>query len=139
MTAPHAAQGRPGRTIWAVVAGILLNVVLSMGTDHIFHLLEVYPPYGVPMPQTELLLLALSYRLVYGFLGMYLTAVLAPYRVVRLLWITCAIGLVLGGMGVVVGLKMNIGGMWYPVVLALSVIPTTWLVAKIYVARNGER
>lgn len=139
MTASNTAGGRPGRTIWAVVAGILLNVILSLGTDHIFHVTEVYPPYGEPMPQTELLLLALSYRLVYGFLGMYLTAVLAPYRVVRLLWITCVIGLVLGGMGIVAGIKMDIGGMWYPVVLALSVIPTAWLVARIYVARNGDR
>jgi hypothetical protein len=139
VTESSPAGGRPGRTVWAVVAGILLNVILSMGTDHIFHVLEVYPPYGEPMAQTELLLLALSYRLVYGFLGMYLTAILAPYRVVRLLWITCGIGLVLGGMGIVAGIKMDIGGMWYPIVLALSVIPTTWLVAKIYVARHGER
>ena len=139
MTASNTAGGRPGRTIWAVVAGILLYVILSLGTDHIFHVTEVYPPYGEPMAQTELLLLALSYRLVYGFLGMYLTAVLAPYRVVRLLWITCGIGLVLGGLGIVAGIKMDIGGLWYPVVLALSVIPTTWLVARIYVARNGDR
>jgi hypothetical protein len=139
VTASSAAPRRPGRTVWAVVAGILFNFVLSTATDAVFHATDVYPPMGQPMWDNGLLALALSYRLVYGFLGMYLTAVLAPYGVVRLLWITAGIGLVLGGIGAVFAIRANFGPAWYPVALMLSAIPTAWIVARVYVARNGER
>lgn len=38
-----------GRSIWAVVAGSLLVVILSLGTDEILHLIHVYSPWGQPM------------------------------------------------------------------------------------------
>lgn len=37
-------------------------------------MLDVYPPWGQPMHATGLVLLALSYRLVYGVLGSYIAA-----------------------------------------------------------------
>lgn len=139
MTDPLSTPRRPGRTIWAVVAGILLNVILTTAIDHVFHATGVYPPYGEPMWDTGLLLLALSYRLVLSFAGMYLTAVLAPYRVVRLLWITAGIGTVLGVLGLVATLSAKFSPLWYPVAIMLSAFPTAWLVAKVYVARHGDR
>lgn len=139
MTAPNTAGGRPGRTVWAVVAGILLNVIVVTAIDHVLHVTNVYPPYGEPMWDTGLLLLALSYRLILGFAGMYLTAVLAPYRVVRLLWITAGIGTVLGALGLIPTLTAKFSPLWYPVAIMLSAFPTAWLVAKVYVARNGDR
>ena len=54
-----------GRSIVAVVAGFLAVVALSLATDQLFHVLEVYPPWGQPMNDTGDNLLALSYRVVY--------------------------------------------------------------------------
>jgi hypothetical protein len=48
--------------------------VLSLATNQVLHVLDVYPPWGQPMHATSLVLLALSYRLVYGVLGSYIAA-----------------------------------------------------------------
>ena len=41
-----------GRSIVAVVAGFLAVAGLSLATDQLFHVLEVYPPWGQPMYDT---------------------------------------------------------------------------------------
>jgi hypothetical protein len=48
------------KSIGAVLAGFLVNVVLGLGTDQVFHMLNVYPPWGVPMTETGDNLLALA-------------------------------------------------------------------------------
>ena len=37
------------KSIGAVFAGLLVNVIFGLGTDQIFHRLNVYPPWGGPM------------------------------------------------------------------------------------------
>ena len=44
-------------------------VVLSLGTDKVLHMFQVYPPWGQTMHDPELNLLALSYRIVYTVVG----------------------------------------------------------------------
>jgi hypothetical protein len=46
-----------------LVLGFVAVVVLSLGTDEALHLLKVYPPWGQPMFEPRLNLLALSYRM----------------------------------------------------------------------------
>ena len=65
---------RPWRSAWAVFAGFLAVVVLSLATDQILHVLQVYPPWGEPMREPRLNLLALTYRILYGIVGSYITA-----------------------------------------------------------------
>src|SRR5947208_12893157 len=86
------------RSVGAVFAGIVAIFVLSLGTDQVLHVLKVYPPWTEPMFDPRLNLLALSYRIVYGVVGGYITARLAsrdPMRhanilgVVGLALITC--------------------------------------------------
>src|ERR1044072_4276117 len=89
------------RSIAAVLLGFLAVVVLSLGTDEIFHLLQVYPPWDQPMPQPELNLLALSYRLVCTVLGGSITAKLAPRAPMTHVWVLAIIGLVMGTGGAV--------------------------------------
>ena len=69
---------RIGRSIAAVVVGLVVVFVLSLGTDQLLHVLQVYPPWGQPMHDHGLNALALSYRLVYGIVGGYVTAWRAP-------------------------------------------------------------
>jgi hypothetical protein len=127
---------RLGRSIWAVVAGLLVVVVLSLATDQLLHVLNVYPPWGQPMYDTGDNVLALSYRLVYTVLGYYVTARLAPYLPMRHLWILAGIGLVLGVIGAVSTIPMKMGPAWYPIAIAATALPCAWVAAAIYRARG---
>jgi len=71
MTTTTASPRNLLRSTGAVLLGFIAVVVLSLGTDQVLHALDVYPPWGQPMHATGLVLLALSYRLVYGVLGSY--------------------------------------------------------------------
>src|SRR5882672_11609314 len=78
------SSDRPGprrvlRRIGAVLAGLVAIFVLSIATDVALHATGVFPPWEVRMSDA-LFLLALSYRIVYGVAGCYLTARLAPDR-----------------------------------------------------------
>jgi hypothetical protein len=141
MTAPGTSTGSPprqlGRSVAAVFIGFLVVVVLSLGTDEVFHLLQVYPPWNQPMPEPGLNLLALSYRLVYDTLGSYLMARLAPYAPMRHVWVGAGIGFVLSSAGAIGAIKMNIGPAWYPIALALSAWPTAWIGGHLYLRQQA--
>jgi hypothetical protein len=129
MTGPGPA---PMRSIGAVLAGLLAVFVLSLGTDQVLHVLDVYPPWGQPMHDHGLCLLALSYRLVYTALGGYLAARLAPRAPMRHAAVLAVIGLALGTFGAVATIPMNLGPAWYPIALAVTAVPVTWLGGALY-------
>ena len=114
------------RSIVAVAAGFLTVVVLSLATDQLLHVLDVYPPWGQPMYETGLNALALSYRIVYTLLGEYITARLAPRSPMRHVMILAIIGLVAGTAGAVAAITGNFGPNWYPIALAVTAYPCTW-------------
>jgi len=124
------ALGQP-RRLWrsagAVFLGFLAVVVLSLGTDQVLHVLEVYPPWGVPMRDPQLNLLALTYRILYGIVGGYVTARVAPHSPMRHAMIGGLIGFVLSGAGLIATLPMDLGPAWYPVALWLTALPCAWL------------
>jgi hypothetical protein len=111
----------------AIVAGFAVVFVLSLGIDQLLHVLQVYPPWGQPMWDHRLNALALSYRLVIGVLGSYVTARLAPYGPMRHAMIGAGIGFVLSSLGAIAAIRMALGPAWYPIALALSAWPTAWL------------
>lgn len=125
--APEPRPRRLGRSIGAVFAGFLTVVVLSLGTDQLLHLLDVYPPWGQTMYEPALNLLALGYRVVYTILGSYLTARLAPHSPMRHAWVLGFIGLAFGTLGAVATIPMNLGPAWYPIAIALTALPCAWL------------
>ncbi len=123
---------RPGRSIAAIVAGFFTVVILSLATDQLLHILNVYPPWGQPMRDPSLNFLALSYRIVHTVLGNYLTARLAPHSPMRHVWILGFIGTFFGSLGVVAGLQMDLGPLWYPIALVLTALPCSWLGGLMY-------
>lgn len=130
MNAPADSTKTPrrlGRSVAAIVIGFVVVVVLSLGTDEIFHLLGVYPAWKARMPEPGLNLLALSYRLVYDTFGSYLTARLAPYAPMRHAMIGGVIGLAIATAGAIATIPMDLGPAWYPIALAASALPTAWL------------
>jgi hypothetical protein len=112
--------------------GFLTVAVLSLGTDQVLHVLKVYPPWDQPMPQPSLNLLALSYRIVYTIMGNYFTARLAPYSTMSHVWILGFIGLFLGTIGAIVTVPMNLGPAWYPIAIALTALPCSWVGGALY-------
>lgn len=137
MTAPAANPSRRlGRSIGAIAAGFVAVFILSLGTDQLLHVLNVYPPWSEPMHEPWLNLLALSYRLVYGVIGGYIMAALAPHSPMRHAITGGTIGLVLSSIGVIASIRMNMGPAWYPILLALSAIPTSWLGAELHRNRS---
>jgi hypothetical protein len=125
MTEASSRRGGLLRSIGAVFAGLLAIFILSLGTDQLLHSLGVYPPWGQPMRETGLLVLAFSYRLVYDVFGCYLTARLAPRAPMLHALILGGIGTVLATLGAI-GM-WNFGPNWYPVLLAASALPSAWL------------
>ncbi len=115
------------QSIAAGCMGMVAVIVLSIGTDEVLHRLEVYPPWGQPMHDTSDNLLALAYRSVYGVLGSYIAARLAPHSPMQHALALGYIGLVLSSIGVIVAINMNLGPIWYPIGIVITALPGAWL------------
>ena len=127
---PH----RTLKSIAAVFAGIVVVVILSLGTDVVMHATGVFPPWFQPM-STPLWLLATAYRILYGITGGYITARLAPDRPVPHTVILGVIGLVMSiaGAASTIGKGPEFGPTWYPLGLVVTALPCAWLGGKLYV------
>ena len=132
MTIPATETGtqprRLLRSVTAVLVGFVAVFVLSLGTDQVLHVLGVYPPWGQPMYDPGLNLLALAYRCIYTVVGGYIAARLAPHAPMRHAVALGIVGLALGTAGAIVTItKYNLGPDWYPIALAVTALPCTWL------------
>jgi hypothetical protein len=128
-------HGRRGRSAAAIAAGFVAVVVLSLGTDEVLHLLRVYPPWGEPMWEPSLNLLALAYRSIFTVAGMYLTAKLAPSGPMRHALIGGVIGTIVGAAGAIAAAPMHLGPAWYPIALSVTALPLAWLGGALHRAR----
>jgi uncharacterized protein YndB with AHSA1/START domain len=123
---------RLGRSTAAVLSGFFAVVVLSLGTDQVLHLLNVFPPWGQPM-SGALFAVATAYRVVYTVAGGYITARLAPRAPLRHALVLGLVGLVPGIAGIVMALaKPELGPLWYPIALAVTGLPCAWLGGALY-------
>ena len=129
---PQPRKGNLGRSISAVVVAILANVVLSLGVDQVFHVIGVYPPWGAPMREPALNLLALGYRLVFGVAAGYIVARLAPSAPKRHATILGVIATALATIGAITTIPLDLGPAWYPIALAVLSYPTVRLGAALY-------
>lgn len=125
------------RSAGAVLLGFLACAVISLVTDQILHMLDVYPPWGQPMRDTGDNLLALTYRIAYAVLGGYVTARLAPRAPMRHVAVLGLIGLALSSAGGYVAITtMDLGPAWYPIALAAIAFPATLLGGVLYLKRS---
>jgi hypothetical protein len=122
------------KSVGAVVAGAVVGVILSIGTDEALVKAGIFTPIGKPMSDS-LLLLATLYRSVYGVLGSYVTARLAPSRPMRHAMILGAIGTAVSVAGLVVTWNRvaEFGPHWYPSALVVLAMPQSWLGGQIRV------
>ena len=119
------------KSIVAVFAGAVASIVLSVGTDALMHATGIFPAGTEPI-NDALFALATMYRTIYGVVGAYITARLAPDRPMMH-------ALVLGGFGVVASTAGAIamwsklpalGPKWYPLLLTALAVPPTWVGGK---------
>lgn len=120
-------------SIVAVLAGMLVGIALSLGTDLLMHAIGYFPPLGQPV-SSEPLLVATVYRTIYGVSSSYVAARLAPYRPMLHAMILGFLGLVASTIGAVVTWNKGpaFGPHWYPVALILLALPTAWLGGTLY-------
>jgi hypothetical protein len=127
------------RSTGAVLLGFVAVIVLSLGTDQLLHVLAVYPPWGQPMYDTGLLLLALAYRTVYAIAGSYIAARPAPRHPMRHALALGVIGFVLSLAGAIATIPMNLGPSWYPIALVVTALPCAWLGGVLHRRWHAER
>jgi drug/metabolite transporter (DMT)-like permease len=121
-------QRRTGRSIVALVAGMLAGIVLSIGTDMALHATGIFPPLGQPMSD-RLFLLATAYRTVYSILGSYIAARLAPHHPMAHALLLGAVGVVVCIVGAVTTWNRGpeFGPHWYPLTLVVLALPCAWI------------
>ena len=135
-------QRRIGRSIVAVLAGMIVGIVLSLGTDLVLHMAHVFPPLGASMTGYDgPLLLATIYRTLYGVLSSYIAARLAPHRPMLHAMVLGALGFAVSILGAVVTWNKGpaFGPHLYPVALIVLALPTAWLGGKLWLAQVGAR
>ena len=131
---------RIGRSIIAILGGFLAVVILSIATDLLMHIVGLFPQIGQPMTDRPLLI-ATAYRVIYGILGGYITARLAPYQpMLHALW-GGVIGLVLGIIGAVAtwNRRPTFGPHWYPIALIITALPCAWAGGKLAEPKTSKQ
>lgn len=132
---------RIGRSILAVLVGMVVAIALTLATDELLHRIGVFPPWGASMVGFEgALLLATIYRTVYGVLGSYLTAWLAPSGPMGHALVGGAIGLAVSILGAAVTWNKGpaFGPHWYPLALVVLTLPTAWVGGKLRVRQLSK-
>ena len=111
------------KSIWAVVAGVLVIVVVTTLVDIVLHATGVFPPWNERMSDA-LFLLALAYRIVYGVAGCYIAARLAPDRPMQHALALGAVGVVFSTAGAVA--MWDAGPAWYSLAVIAIAMPCAW-------------
>jgi hypothetical protein len=124
------------RRLGAVFAGLFTIFAITTATDAALHAAGIYPTPGVVMSH-GLFLLAAAYRVVYGVLGCYVTARLAPTRPLQH---ALALGVVGTLISVAGGIAMwDAGPGWYSLAVIAMALPCAWLGGKLRVAQLAQR
>ena len=126
------------RSFVALLAGFFAVVILSLGTDSALAAVHIFPPLGHSMAD-RLFAVGIAYRVVYGVLGGYITARLAPNR-------PMLHSLLGGAVGLIINIAVTIatwdrtpalGPHWYPLALIVITMPCAWLGGR-FGSRHGS-
>jgi hypothetical protein len=128
------------RSILSIVAAFIAVIILSLGTDVLLHYIAGFPPLGQKFSDPQFAW-ATVYRTIYGVVGSYITAALAPRRPVKHALIGGAIGFALSLFGAIEAWNKveTMGPHWYALALVIGAFPTAWLGAKIRLMQIGAR
>lgn len=126
------------KSIGSVLAGFFTVVVLSVAADTILASAGIFPPESDPGAYTGLMLFwALVYRCLFTIAGGYVAARLAPDRPMRYAVILGIIGTVAGTAGVIFSWDLT-PHHWYPILIAVTALPCTWLGGRMRTKKNVQ-
>jgi hypothetical protein len=133
---PATSNPRLMRSVVAVIVGAFVGIVLSVGTDLLLRVTGILPGPD-QVASNPVLLLAPGYRTIYGILGSYITARLAPFRPMAHAMVLGLMGLVANILGTVTTWNKGpaFGPHWYPITLIVLALPTAWAGAQIRIAQ----
>jgi hypothetical protein len=133
---------RIGRSIGAILAGVVVGIVLSLGTDIVLHKIGVFPPWGQSLVGFDgPLLLATVYRAIYGVAASYVIARLAPDRPMAHALVGGVLGLAAGLLGAILTWNKGpaFGPHWYPIALIVLALPQAWVGGQLRVMQLRVR
>jgi hypothetical protein len=119
------------QSIGALLAGFVVNVALSLGTDVGLHAIGIAPALSQSWTDPQLML-ATAYRTLYGVLSSYLVARLAPRRPLEHALVGGAIGMALCIAAGAATWNRGLGPHWYGLALIVLAMPTAWAGGKIW-------
>lgn len=116
------------KSIWAVLAGFLFLVILSILTD-VFLEKTGLMKQPFHLNSAWFIVFVIIYRNVFSTIGSYITASLAPNRPMRHAMIGGFIGLALSIVGAVA--MWDVPPHWYAISLIVLALPSAWLGGKL--------
>lgn len=125
---------RVGRSIGAIMAGAAMVVIPTLVTDAGLQVAGLLPSVS-----DRILLLATAYRTLYGVIGGYVVARLAPHRPMQHALIGGAIGLAVSIIGAAATWDRGLGPHWYPLALIALAMPQAWAGGKLFAIGRGRR
>jgi len=130
---------RLGRSVLALVAGMVVNVALSLGTDFALVAMGILPALGRGVMNDNQSLLAASYRTLYGVISSFVVARLAPYGPLGHALTGGAIGMALAMVGAIATWNQGLGPHWYALSLVVTALPSAWVGGKLGAMRSVNR
>lgn len=124
------------RSILALLAGFIVNVMLSLATDLGLQAMGILPAIGRGQMNDFQSALAAAYRTFYAVIGSYIVARLAPYRAMGHAITGAAIGMMIATAGAVTTWNKNLGPHWYPLSLIILALPAGWAGAKLWITQT---
>lgn len=122
-----------------VLAGFILTLVLTMGTDTVLENTGIFPTVAYQQQfgfnVLWMNLLAIFYRVIYTILGGYITAKLAPNKPMRHVIALGILGTVIAIVGNIavsmIPATKNVLPLWFMVALVLMAFPGVWYGGKL--------
>jgi len=124
-----------GRSILALLAGFIVNVVLSLGTDFALQAAGILPAIGRGPMNDFQSALAAAYRTLYAVISSYILARLAPNRPMGHALFGAAIGMVIATAGAIATRNYTLGPHWYSLSLIVLALPSGWAGAKLWMTQ----
>jgi hypothetical protein len=112
------------RHIWAVLAGLILIIVLSIGTDTVLEK-TIWPGLAQAQASMAVWIFVTAYRAAYSIAGCWLAARLAPDHPMTHALALGFIGVLFSSLGAIV--MWGVGPNWYPIALIVISLPCAWI------------
>ncbi|MFC3559479.1 hypothetical protein [Pedobacter jamesrossensis] len=125
------------KSIGAILAGIVLAAMLSIGADFLFDKLGIMSMENFKQTSLSIIILIVVYRFIFNVVGCYLTAKLAPNKPMKHVIIIGIIGTIFSIFGSFVMWDKAIP--FYNIAIILISLPSAWLGGQLFLKKqNGK-